>query len=105
MIKVENDYEPVFNEQQRFHSHVYENQLELLHNYYTRAISKNIPAVQEVNKINTLIKPEKEQVQCSITNHIYQNLQKELPKEKIWTIPFLLESPERKKNFNHQILK
>ena len=95
MIKVENDYEPVFNEQ-HFHSHVYENQLELLHNYYTRPISKNIPAVQEVNKINTLIKPEKEQVQCSNTNHIYQNLQKELPKEKIWTIPFLLESPKKK---------
>ena len=53
--------------------------------------------MQEVNKINTLIKPEKEQVQCSNTNHIYQNLQKKLPKEKIWTISFLLESPKRKK--------
>ena len=30
------------------------------------------------------------------TNHIYQNIQKEQPKEKIWTIPFLLESPRSK---------
>ena len=30
------------------------------------------------------------------TNHIYQNIQKEQPKEKIWTIPFLLESPRNK---------
>ena len=32
MIEVENDYEPVIYEQ-LFHSHIYENQLELLHNY------------------------------------------------------------------------
>ena len=32
----------------------------------------------------------------SNTNHIYQNIQKEQPKEKIWTIPFLLESPKSK---------
>ena len=32
------------------------------------------------------------------TNHIYQNIQKEQPKEKIWTIPFLLESPRNKEN-------
>ena len=30
------------------------------------------------------------------TNHIYQNIHKEQPKEKIWTIPFLLESPRSK---------
>ena len=41
---------------------------------------------------------EKEQTPCSSTNHIYQNIQKEPPKEKIWTIPFLLESP-KSKNF------
>ena len=29
-------------------------------------------------------------------NHIYQNVQKEPPREKIWTIPFLLESPKSK---------
>ena len=33
MIKVENDYEPVIYEQ-TFSSHIYENQSELLHNYY-----------------------------------------------------------------------
>ena len=93
MIKVENDYEPVIYEQ-IFHSHIYENQLKLLHNCSTRTISNNIPAVQEVNKINTLIKPEKEQKQCLNTNHIYQNIQKESPQEKFWTIPFLLETPK-----------
>ena len=30
------------------------------------------------------------------TSHIYQNVQKEPPREKIWTIPFLLESPKSK---------
>ena len=33
MITVENDYEPIIYEQP-FTSHIYENQLELLHNYY-----------------------------------------------------------------------
>ena len=33
---------------------------------------------------------------CLNTNHIYQNIQKEQPKEKIWTIPFLLEIPKSK---------
>ena len=33
MITVENDYEPVIYEQP-FTSHIYENQLKLLHNYY-----------------------------------------------------------------------
>ena len=31
---------------------------------------------------------------CSSTNQIYQNIPKEPTKEKIWTIPFLLESPK-----------
>ena len=33
MITFENDYEPIIYEQP-FTSHIYENQLELLHNYY-----------------------------------------------------------------------
>ena len=33
MITVENDYEPIIYEQP-FTSHIYQNQLELLHNYY-----------------------------------------------------------------------
>ena len=96
MITVANDYEPIIYEQP-FPLHIYENQLELLHDYYTRPISNNVPATQEVNEINTVIKPdEKDKVQCSITNHIYQNIQKEQIREKLWTIPFLLESPKSK---------
>ena len=101
MIKVDNGYETVTNEQ-RFHSHIYENQLELLLDYHTRPRNSNIPIEQMVNDVTTLQEPEKEQVPCSSTNHIYQNIPKEPPKEKIWTIPFLLESP---KSFNHQTWK
>ena len=90
MIKVENDYETVTFEQP-FHSQVYQNQLEVLSDYYTR------PTEQKVNESTTLNKPEKEQVSCSSTNHIYQNIPKEPPREKNWTIPFLLESPKSKK--------
>ena len=38
MIAVENDYEPIIYEQP-FSSHIYENQLELLHNYYIEPIN------------------------------------------------------------------
>ena len=96
MITVEIDYEPIINEQP-FTSHIYQNQLELLQNYYTRPISNNVPVEQEENEINTVIKPEKDEVQSSRANHIYQNIQKEQPREKVWTIPFLLESPRSKK--------
>ena len=58
MITVENDYEPIIYEQP-FSSHLYENQLELLHNYYTRPINNNTRTTQEVNEINTVIKPDK----------------------------------------------
>ena len=36
--------------------------------------------------------------ECSNTNNIYQNIPKDthLQKEKIWTIPFFLESPKSK---------
>ena len=37
MIAVENDYEPIIYDQ-LFSSHIYENQLELLHNYYIEPI-------------------------------------------------------------------
>ena len=95
MIKVENDYEPIIYEQP-FTSHIYKNQLELFQNYYTTPISNNVPVEQEVNRINTVIKPEKDEEQSSSTNHIYQNIQKEQPREKIWRFPFLLESPKSK---------
>ena len=95
MIAVKNDYEPIIYEQP-FTSHIYENQLELLHNYYIEPINTTQTA-QEVNKINTVNKPnENDKTKCLNTNHIYQNVQKEQPKEKICTIPFLLESPRNK---------
>ena len=95
MIKVENDYEPVIYEQP-FSSHIYENQSELLHNYYIEPIHST-PTTQKTNEINTTNQPnENEKTKCLNTNHIYQNIQKEQPREKIWTIPFLLESPRSK---------
>ena len=95
MITVKNDYEPIIYEHP-FTSHIYENQLELLHNYYIGA-SGTTQTTQEVNEINTVIKPDKkDETQCSNTKHIYQNIQKEQQREKIWTIIFLLESPRNK---------
>ena len=78
MITAENDYEPIIYEN-IFTSHIYENQLELLHNYYTKPNRNNVPNGQEVNRINTVIKPEIDEVQSSSTNQIYQNIQKEQP--------------------------
>ena len=92
MITVENDYEPIIYEQP-FSSHIYENQSELLQDYYTRPIRNNVSIEQNVSEINTVVNNEK---QRSSTNHIYQNIQKEQPREKIWTIPFFLESPTSK---------
>ena len=54
MIAVKNDYEHIIYEQP-FTSHIYENQLELLHNYYIEPINTTQTA-QEVSKINTVIK-------------------------------------------------
>ena len=95
MITVKNDYEPIIYEQ-LFTSHIYENQLELLHSYYIGPIN-NTQTTQEVNGTNTVIKPDKkDETQCSNTEYIYQNIQKEQPREKTRTIPFLLESPRNK---------
>ena len=78
------------------HIYIYENQLELLHNYYIGPIN-NTQNTQEVNEINPVIKPDKkDETQCSNTKHIYQNMQKEQPREKIWTIPFLLEPKKQR---------
>ena len=82
MITTENDYEPIINEQS-FTSHIYENPLELLQNYCTTPISKNVPVEQEVNRINTVIKPEKDEVQSSSTNHINQNIQKKTRRKNL----------------------
>ena len=79
MITVENDYEPIIYEK-RFSSHIYENQSELLQDYYTRPIRNDVPIEQNVNEINTVVNNEK---QRSSKSHIYQNIQKEQPREKI----------------------
>ena len=69
---------------------------EFLQNYYTTPINST-PTTQETNEINTTDQTNKNtKTKCLNTNHIYQNIQKEQPKEKIWTIPFLLESPRNK---------
>ena len=95
MITVENEYEPIIYKQ-LFTSHIYENQLELLHNYYIGPINYT-QTTQKVNEINTVIKPDKkDETQCSNRKQIYQNIQKEQPRAKIWTIPILLESPRNK---------
>ena len=95
MISVENDYEPIIYEQP-FSSYIYENQLELLNNYYMGPTNNNSQITQELNEINTVIKPNRnDKKQCS-NNIIYQNIQKK-PREKNWTIPFLLESPKNEK--------
>ena len=88
MIKFENDYENVTYEQP-FHSHTYENHLELLLGYHTRHRSNNLPIEQIVDEVTKSQQSENERLPCSSTNHIYQNILKEPPKEKIWTIPFL----------------
>ena len=68
MITVENDYEPIIYEQ-LFSSHIYENQSELLQDYYTRPIRNDVSIEQNVNEINTVVNNEK---QCSSTSNIYK---------------------------------
>ena len=48
-IAVENDYEPIIYEQP-FSSHIYENQSELLHNYYIEPIHST-PTTQKTMKL------------------------------------------------------
>ena len=52
MIKFENVYETVTYEQP-FHSHIYENHLELLLDYHSRPISNNVPTEHIVNEVTT----------------------------------------------------
>ena len=56
MITAKNDYEPIIYEQP-FSSHIYKNQLELLNNYYMGPTNNNLQVTQELNGINTVIKP------------------------------------------------
>ena len=92
MITVKNDYDSIIYEQPSS-SHIYENQSKLLQDYYTRPIRNDVSIEQNVKEINTVFNNEN---QRSNTSKIYQNIQKEQPREKISTIPFLLESPKSK---------
>ena len=91
MIHVENDYEPIIYEQP-IYSHIYQNHDQFLFNCYTRPKTSN-----KTKKIEEIT--EEKPTECSSTNKIYQNIPKysQLQKEKIWTIPLLLESPKSKK--------
>ena len=95
MITVDNDYESITYEEP-FSSHIYENQLELLNNYYLGPNNNNTQTTQELHRIQTENSSDKDKAKNLTTNHIYQNIQKEQPREKNWTIPFLLESPKNK---------
>ena len=78
MITVENDYKPIIYEQP-LSTHIYENQSELLQDYYTRPIRNDVSIEQNVNEMNTVVNNEK---QRSNTSHIYQNIQKEQQDKK-----------------------
>ena len=100
MITVENDYEPIIYEQP-FTSHIYENQLELLHNYYIGPNTNNTQITQKVNEINTAIKPDKKIKKMkhnAQTQKIFIKIYKKktTKRKKKWTIAFLLESPRSK---------
>ena len=58
MIPVENDYESITYDEP-FSSHIYENQLELLNNYYLGPICNDTQTTQEVNRKNTEISLDK----------------------------------------------
>ena len=81
MITAENDYQLIIYEQP-FTSHTF---TKIKWNFF-----------KITTGISTVIKPGQDEVQNSGTNHIYQNIQKQQPREKIWTIFFLLESPKSK---------
>ena len=95
MITVDNDYESITYEEP-FSSHIYEIQLELLYNYYLGPNNNNTQTTQELHRTQTEKSFDKDKAKNLTTNHTYQNIQKEQPREKIWTIPFLLESPKNK---------
>ena len=92
MITIKNDYEPIIYEQP-FSSHIYENQIELLNNYYIEPTNKDSRVNHEVN---TVTKPDKkDKTQCSNTNHIYQNIKKITTKRKNMDNPISLREPKK----------
>ena len=103
MITVENDYVSIIYEQP-FSSHIYETQLELLHNYYIGPIN-NTQTTQEVNGINTVIKPDKKMKHNAQTQNIFIKIYKKNNQEKKFGLFHFSYRAQETKNFNHQILK
>ena len=95
MINVENDYDPNIY-QQPIDSHIYQKHDQFLLNYYTRPES-NKTTKQKIEKIVEELTEEKP-TKYSSKNKIFQNITEEprVQKEKIWTLPILLESPRSK---------
>ena len=95
MITVENDYEPIIYEQP-FSSHIYENQLELLHNYYTTPINNDTRTTQEVNQIDTVIKPDKKRRNKMLKHETYLSKHtKRTTKRKNLDNPFSRREPKK----------
>ena len=94
MINIENDYEPIINEQP-IYSFIYQNHDQFLLTYYIRPVSNGTR--EKLEKMVEEIKEEKP-TECSSTNYIYQNIPQEpqVQNKKIWTIPLLLERPKSK---------
>ena len=92
MIQVENDYDTIIYEQP-IHSHIYQNYDHFPLNYHTRPISSNKTKEKIVEEIT-----EEKPTECSSTKNIYQNIAEEmqLPKEKNWKTPLVLECPKCK---------
>ena len=84
MISVKNDYEPVIYEQ-TFTSHIYENQLELLHNYYIGP-TDTTQTTQKVNEINTVIKPDEKSEDARYLNSLIDESKCNWPIEPIHVI-------------------
>ena len=97
MITVENDYEPIIYEQP-FSSHKYENQLELLHNHYTRPININTRTTQEVNEIDTVFEPDKKRRSTMLKHKTYLSKHtKRTTKRKNLDNPISLRESKKKK--------
>ena len=63
---------------------------------FTRPKRKNKTIEQVKLKVTKLSEPLEKPVLCSSTNYAHQNVPKKPPREKFWTIPFLLEIPKSK---------
>ena len=64
-----------------FTSHIYENQFELLYNYYIGP-SHTTQTTQEVNEINTVIKPDEKMKHNAQTQNIFIKIYRKNNPEK-----------------------